>query len=154
MKTNAMRILERAKISFEVRTYEVDEADLSAPTVAKKVGLDPAQVFKTLAVRVSEREVLLAVVPGDATVDLKALARAAGAKRLQMVPLADVQRLTGYVRGGVTALGTKKPLPVYVDASVERWPVISVSAGTRGVQLLLHPADYLRATGGKLAQLT
>jgi len=153
-KTNAMRILERLGITYEARAYEVDEADLSATTVASKVGLDPAQVFKTLATRASEREVFLAVIPGDATLDLKALARATGAKRLEMVPLKDVQRLTGYIRGGVTALGTKKPLPVFVDRTVEAWPVISVSAGVRGTQLLLTPADYLRATEATIADLT
>lgn len=152
MKTNAMRILERAGVPFETRAYEVDESDLSAITVAHKVGLDPRQVFKTLVTR-SGRDVFLAVIPGDAALDLKALARASGARKVEMVPLKEVQALTGYIRGGVTALGTKKPYPVWVDRSIEAWPVVAVSAGTRGLQLLVAPADYLKATGGQLAAL-
>ncbi|MCA9550707.1 MAG: Cys-tRNA(Pro) deacylase [Myxococcales bacterium] len=152
MKTNAMRILERAGVPFETRAYEVDESDLSAITVAHKVGLDPRQVFKTLVTR-SGRDVFLAVIPGDAALDLKALARATGARKVEMVPLKEVQALTGYIRGGVTALGTKKPYPVWVDRSIEAWPVVAVSAGTRGLQLLVAPADYLKATGGQLAEL-
>jgi len=152
VKTNAMRILERAGVPFETRAYEVDESDLSAITVAHKVGLDPRQVFKTLVTR-SGRDVFLAVIPGDAALDLKALARASGARKVEMVPLKEVQTLTGYIRGGVTALGTKKPYPVWVDRSIEAWPVVAVSAGTRGLQLLVAPADYLKATGGQLAEL-
>lgn len=154
MKTNAVRILERLGVEFELRHYEVDASDLSAPTVAAKVGLDPAQVFKTLATRAGERSVHLAVVPGDATLDLKALARAVGEKKLEMLPLKDVQRITGYVRGAVTALGAKRPFPVWLDRSAERWPIISVSAGVRGTQILLAPADYRRATEAQVADLT
>ncbi len=153
MKTNAMRILQRQGIAFETKAYEVDASDLSAPTVAKKVGMDPAQVFKTLLTRASAREVFLAVVPGSAELNLKALARACGARKVEMVPLKDVQRLTGYVRGGVTALGTKKPLPVWVDSSVHSWSEIAVSAGVRGLQLVLQPEDYLRATQAQTAEL-
>lgn len=153
MKTNAMRILERMGVPYETRAYEVDESDLSAPTVAKKVGLEPEQVFKTLVTRASEQAIYLAVVPGAAELNLKALARATGQKKMEMVPLKDVQRLTGYIRGGVTALGTKKPLPVFVDESISQWPQIAVSAGTRGLQLLLTPDDYLRATQAQTAPL-
>lgn len=148
-----MRILEKAGVAYETRAYAVDESDLSAVSVAHKVGLDPRQVFKTLVTR-SGRDVFLAVIPGDAALDLKAMARVTGARKVEMVPLKEVQALTGYIRGGVTALGTKKPYPVWVDRSLEAWPVVAVSAGTRGLQLLLTPADYLRATGAHLADLT
>lgn len=153
-KTNAMRLLERARVPFEVRTYDVDEADLSATTVAAKVGLDPRQVFKTLATRGPGKVVVLAVIPGDAELSLKQLAAAAGAKKLEMLPLKEVQAITGYVRGAVTALGTKRPFPVFVDRSVEAWDVISISAGMRGQQLFVAPGDYLRATAAELADLT
>ncbi len=153
MKTNAMRILERLKVAFETRSYEVNESDLSAPTVAAKIGLDVRQVYKTLVVRAGEREIYLAVVPGDAALNLKALAKATGHRKMEMVPLKQVQKLTGYIRGGVTALGTPKPLPVWAHQNITDWPVISISAGKRGLQLLLDPNDYLRATDGKTADI-
>src|SRR5690606_5057585 len=112
MKTNAARILDRMGIAYEVREYEVDEDDLSAPTVARKVGLEPAQVFKTLVTRGESKGICLAVVAADAELDLKALAKAFGDKKSALVALKEVQPLTGYIRGGVTALGTKKRYPV------------------------------------------
>jgi Cys-tRNA(Pro)/Cys-tRNA(Cys) deacylase len=154
MKTNAARLLERLGIRFELREYEVDESDLSAQRVAEKVGLPAEQVFKTLVVRGETRGVLLAVVPGDAELDLKALARAADDRRAEMVPLKEVQPLTGYIRGGVTALACKKDYPVFVDETAELFDVISVSAGVRGTQILLSPQDYVRATAAKLASLS
>jgi Cys-tRNA(Pro)/Cys-tRNA(Cys) deacylase len=154
MKTNAARLLDRLGIRFELREYEVDESDLSAQRVAEKVGLPAEQVFKTLVVRGETRGVLLAVVPGDAELDLKALARAADDRRAEMVPLKEVQPLTGYIRGGVTALACKKDYPVFVDETAELFDVISVSAGVRGTQILLSPQDYVRATAAKLAPLS
>lgn len=144
-KTNAARILDGLGIAYEVRTYEVDPDDLSAETVARKVGLPPEQVFKTLVVRGSEHGVCLAVVPGGEELDPKALARLTGDRRTEVVPLKEVQPLTGYVRGGVTALGIRKSYPVFVDETVELFDRISVSAGQRGAQLILAPGDYLRA---------
>ncbi len=152
-KTNAARILDSLSIAYEVRTYDVDPEDLSAETVARKVGLPPEQVFKTLVTRGDRLGVLLAVVPGDAELDLKALARVAGDKHAELVPLKEVQPLTGYVRGGVTALGCKKDYPVFVDETALLFDAIAVSAGMRGAQLVLAPGDYLRATGGKVAAL-
>jgi Cys-tRNA(Pro)/Cys-tRNA(Cys) deacylase len=146
VKTNAVRILEGLGIRFELRDYEVDEEDLSAETVARKVGLPPEQVFKTLVARGDRTGVLLAVVPGNAQLDLKALARLAGDRKTDTVPLKEVQPLTGYVRGGVTALACKKDHPVFADETIELFEVVSVSAGVRGTQILLAPADYLRAT--------
>ena len=153
MKTNAARLLERMGIAFEVREYEVDEDDLSAPTVARKVGLDPAQVFKTLVTRGEPKGVCLAVVAADAELDLKALAKASGDKKSALVALKDVQPLTGYIRGGVTALATKKKYAVIVDESALSFERIAVSAGVRGAQLVLAPADYVRAIEAKIAPI-
>lgn len=145
MKTNGARLLEGLGVPFELREYEVDPDDLSALTVARKIGMPPEQVFKTLLTAGGAGVHLFAVVPGDAELDLKKLARAAGLGRAEMVPLRDVQPLTGYIRGGVTVFGARKPFPVYVDETVILHEKISVSAGARGVQLVLSPDDYLRA---------
>lgn len=146
-KTNAARLLDRARLAYELRGYQVDEDDLSAPRVAAAIGLPPAQVFKTLVARGDQTGVLLAAIPGDAELDLKALAAASGNKKVELVPLKDVLPLTGYVRGGVSPLGTRKPYPVFLDASASAWPVISVSAGVRGLQMLLAPASLAQAAG-------
>ena len=153
MKTNAARILDGLGIRYELREYEVDEEDLSAETVARKVGLPPEQVFKTLVARGDRTGVLLAVVPADAQLDLKALARLSGDRKVDTVPLKEVQPLTGYVRGGVTALGCRKDYPVYGDETIELSDVISISAGVRGTQILLAPADYLRATRARVGPI-
>ena len=146
MKTNAVRLLDAAKIAYELRAYEVDPEDLSAETVAAKVNLPLEQVFKTLVMRGDRNGVCLAVVPGNTVVDEKAMARLTGDRRVEMVPLKEVQALTGYIRGGVTALAGKRDYPVYVDETAELFDVISVSAGMRGLQILLATADYLRIT--------
>jgi Cys-tRNA(Pro)/Cys-tRNA(Cys) deacylase len=148
MKTNAARILDALAIRYELRDYEVDETDLTAPTVARKVGLPPEQVFKTLVCRGDKHGICLAVVPGDAELDLKSLARLTGDKSIDTVALKEVQPLTGYIRGGVTALGLKKNFPVFVDETIELFDVVAVSAGVRGTQILLAPGDYLRAVTG------
>jgi Cys-tRNA(Pro)/Cys-tRNA(Cys) deacylase len=145
MKTNAARLLDSLGILYELRDYEVDPDDLTAESVARKIGLPPEQVFKTLVARGDRTGVLLAVVPGDAELDLKALARVSGDRKVDTVPLKEVQPLTGYVRGGVTALAGRKEYPVWADETIELFDLISVSAGVRGTQLLLAPADYLRA---------
>lgn len=154
MKTNAARLLDSLGIPYELRDYEVDPEDLSAETVARKVGLPPEQVFKTLVARGDRTGVLLAVVPGGAELDLKALARVSGDRKVDVAPLREVQPLTGYVRGGVTALAGKKDYPVFVDETVELFDVISVSAGARGTQILLAPGDYLRATRGRVGAIS
>jgi Cys-tRNA(Pro)/Cys-tRNA(Cys) deacylase len=150
VKTNAVRLLDAAKIPYELREYEVDPEDLSAETVAAKVNLPLEQVFKTLVMRGDRNGVCLAVVPGNTSVDEKAMARLTGDRRVEMVPLKEVQGLTGYIRGGVTALAGKRDFPVYVDETAELFDVISISAGTRGLQILLAPADYLRITKGTI----
>ena len=153
MKTNAARILDRLGISYEILTYEVDENNLGAEIATGNLGLPPARVFKTLVARTSPKDIVLACIPADAELELKALGSAAGAKRAKMVHLGEIQYLTGYVRGGVSPLGTKKPLPVYIDRSAENWPTISVSAGLRGHQILVAPGDLTRATGGSFCRL-
>lgn len=145
MKTNGARFLESLGIAFELREYEVDPEDLSAITVAKKIGMPPEQVFKTLLTSGGPGSYVFAVIPGDAELDFKKLARTAGLRKAEMVSLKDVQPLTGYIRGGVTVFGAKKAFPVYVDETAILFDKISVSAGTRGTQLILSPEDYLRA---------
>lgn len=147
MKTNAARQLDQLGIRYELREYEVEAEHLDAATVAAKVGLPPEQVFKTLVARGDRTGVMMAVIPANAELDPRALARLSGDRRVELVPLKEVQPLTGYVRGGVTALGLKRPLPVWAEETIELFDVISVSAGVRGTQLLLAPADYLRAVG-------
>jgi Cys-tRNA(Pro)/Cys-tRNA(Cys) deacylase len=153
-KTNAVRILDQMDIPYELREYEVDPDDLTAEAVALKIGMPSEQVFKTLVARGDRNGVCLAVIPGNSELDLKSLAEATGDRKIQLVPLKELQSLTGYVRGGVTAFAGKKDYPVYVDETMELFETISVSAGTRGLQILLAPADYLRVTKATLADLT
>ncbi|HUB51853.1 MAG TPA: Cys-tRNA(Pro) deacylase [Terracidiphilus sp.] len=145
MKTNGARYLESLRIAFELREYEVDPDDLTAITVAKKIGMPPEQVFKTLLTTDGHKEYVFAVVPGDAELDFKKLARASGLRKLEMTPLKDLQPLTGYVRGGVTIFGAKKAYPVYIDETAILFDKISVSAGARGTQIILSPDDYVKA---------
>ena len=150
MKTNAARLLDGLGIIYELRDYLVDPNDpndLKAGSVARKIGMPLEQVFKTLVARGDRTGVLFAVVPGDAELDLKALARIAGDRKVDTVPLKEVTPLTGYMRGGVTALAAKKDYPVWADETIELFEVIALSAGVRGTQIVLSPADYLRATG-------
>jgi Cys-tRNA(Pro)/Cys-tRNA(Cys) deacylase len=128
MKTNAVRLLDEMGIAYDLREYEVDPDDLTAETVAAKIGLPLEQVFKTLVARGDRHGVCFAVVPGNARLDVKALAKLTGDRKVETVPLKEVQPLTGYVRGGVTVLGAKKAYPVYVDATIELFDVVSVSA--------------------------
>ena len=143
MKTNAVRILEAKGIRFELRNYEVDPEDLSAETVAAKVLLPAEQVFKTLVARGDRNGICLAVIPGNAELDLKALARLSGNRKIELVSLKEVLPLTGYVRGGVTAFGCRKDYPVYIDETAILFDAIAVSAGVRGTQILLSPRDYI-----------
>jgi Cys-tRNA(Pro)/Cys-tRNA(Cys) deacylase len=160
-KTNAVRLLDRLGIGYELRAYEVDPGDLAAETVAAKIGLPPEQVFKTLVARGDRSRdrsqdrngMCMAVIPGDQELNLKALATAAGERKMQLVPVKELQALTGYIRGGVTALAAQRDFPVFVDETSELFDVVSISAGVRGLQILISPADYLRATRGTIAAL-
>jgi Cys-tRNA(Pro)/Cys-tRNA(Cys) deacylase len=153
VKTNAVRLLDQHKIEYELREYEVDPDDLAAETVARKVGLPAEQVFKTLVARGDRNGVCLAVIPGNCELDPKALAHLTGDRRVEMVPLKEVQPLTGYIRGGVTALACKKDYPVYADETIELFDVVSISAGARGTQILLAPEDYIRITNARLGPI-
>lgn len=146
MKTNAARLLDRLGVAYELRDYDVGDDHLDAETVAERIGMPPEQVFKTLVARGDRNGVCLAVIPGSTQLHLKNLARLAGESKIDLVPLKDVLALTGYVRGGVTALACKKDYPVFIDETVELHETIAVSAGVRGTQIVLSPADYLKAT--------
>jgi Cys-tRNA(Pro)/Cys-tRNA(Cys) deacylase len=144
-KTNAMRMLDGLGIAYEVRGYDVDPDDLAAETAAAKLGMLEEEVFKTLVVRGDRTGVLLAVLPAGTRLDLRALARLTGDRRTETVALREVQPLTGYVRGAVTALACKKAYPVYIDETAELLDRIGVSAGARGLEIVLAPGDYMRA---------
>jgi Cys-tRNA(Pro)/Cys-tRNA(Cys) deacylase len=150
VKTNAARLLDRLGIAYELREYDVDPNDLSAEAVAAKIGVPLEEVWKTLIVRGDRHGICFAVVPGGAEIDFKALARLTGDRSAALVPLKEVQPLTGYIRGGVTALGGKKDYPVFVDETIQLSDRVSVSAGVRGTQILIAPDDYIRATGATL----
>ena len=154
MKTNAARYLDSLGIHYELREYALDTEDFSAILVAEKIGLPPEQVFKTLLCVTSDKEHVFAVVPGNAELDFKKLAAAAGARKAEMVAVKEVQPLTGYIRGGVTVFGAKKDFAVYADETLELFDVISVSAGLRGVQIVLSPADYISASKAALGDIT
>jgi Cys-tRNA(Pro)/Cys-tRNA(Cys) deacylase len=146
-KTNAARLLDQKGIVYRMLEYQVGDDHLDAVQVAEQVGLPAESVFKTLVARGDRHGPCMAIIPGPATLDLKALARASGDRSVALIALKEVTPLTGYVRGGVTALGAKKSYPVYADETIELFDVVSVSAGVRGCQILLAPGDYLRATG-------
>jgi Cys-tRNA(Pro)/Cys-tRNA(Cys) deacylase len=139
MKTNAARILDQKKISYRIATYEVEVSDLRATTAAKKLGLPPEQVFKTLVVRGDKTGVFFVMIPANAALDLKATAQASGNKRVELVALKEVLPLTGYIRGGVSPLGAKKPYHVILDETCILYDEISFSAGARGVQIITDP---------------
>ncbi len=154
-KTNAARFLDRLKIVYKLVEYEVDESDLSAESVAKKVGLPPERVFKTLVARGDKTGVLMACIPGNMDLDLKAMAVMGGNKNVEMVRMGEIQQLTGYIRGGVSPIGTKKRYPIFLDERAMGFPSISISAGIRGSQIYVSPEDLVKAlniTVGKIGQ--
>lgn len=153
-KTIACRILDTKKISYTLHEYEWDEEALDAVTVAGKVGISPEHIFKTLVLRGDKTAVLMACIPGHKEVDLKALAAVSGNKRVEMVPMKEIQSLTGYIRGGVSPLGVKKPYPLYIDQSAVNLDTISISAGRRGLQIFLKGTDLVNATGAALATIS
>ena len=153
MKTNAARLLDQKGIPYRLVEYEVDPADLTAPSVARKIGMPAEQVFKTLVVRGDRKGLCFAVVPGDSELDLKAIARLTGDRKVDPVALKEVQPLTGYVRGGVTVLGAKKSWPVFADETIILFDEVSVSAGVRGTQIVLAPQDYVAVTAATLGPI-
>jgi Cys-tRNA(Pro)/Cys-tRNA(Cys) deacylase len=154
MKTNAARMLDSLGVTYELRTYEIDPDDLAAETVAAKIGFPPDQVFKTLLARGDRNGPCFAVIPGNYELDYKALASLTGDSKIELVSLKEVQPLTGYIRGGVTVLGAKKDYSVFADETIELWDVISISAGVRGTQIIMAPADYLRVTNATVGEIS
>ncbi len=144
-KTNAARILDQKKISYELVPYEVDENDLAATHVAEQLSEDIEQVFKTLVLRGDKNGLLVCVIPGDKEVDLKKAAKLSGNKKVEMIAMKELLPLTGYIRGGCTPIGMKKPYPTWIHFTCERFPFIYISAGQRGLQLKLSPADLINA---------
>jgi Cys-tRNA(Pro)/Cys-tRNA(Cys) deacylase len=153
MKTNAVRLLERAGIPFELRSYRVDDDYLSAEGVATALKMPPEMVSKTLITQGDRTGHLFALIPAGTELDLKLLAEASGNKRVEIVPLRQVLELTGYMRGAVTPLAAKRAYPVFIDETVELWPMVSISGGMRGLQVLLAPCDLLRVTSAQLVDI-
>jgi Cys-tRNA(Pro)/Cys-tRNA(Cys) deacylase len=148
-KTNAMRVLEAEGIAFEVRAYDIDEQDLSAERAAVALGMAPEQVFKTLVVHGERSGPMLALLPAGTEIDFKRLASVTGDKKVELVPLREVQDLTGYVRGAVTPLASHRNYPVYIDETVILWAQVGISAGAKGLEILLDPRDLLEVTGAQ-----
>jgi Cys-tRNA(Pro)/Cys-tRNA(Cys) deacylase len=152
-KTNAVRLLDSLNIPYKLIEYEVDESDLSAENVAKKINLPLEQVFKTLVARGDKTGVFLACIPGGAELDLKTMAQTSGNKKVEMVPVKEILQLTGYVRGGVSPIGTKKQYPVYLDESAMKFPFISISAGARGSQIFISSGDLIKTLNIKVCKI-
>ena len=143
-KTNAARLLDKAKIAYELIPYEVDENDLSAIHVADSLGENIEQVFKTLVLHGDKNGHFVCVIPGEHEVDLKLAAKASGNKKCDLIPMKELLPLTGYIRGGCTPIGMKKPFPTYIHESCLNYPYIHISAGQRGLQLKLDPNDLIK----------
>lgn len=152
-KTNASRILERQGISFELVEYNVDPEHLEATHVAEELGEDIATVFKTLVLHGDKNGHFVCVIQGDKEVDLKKAAKLSGNKKAALIPLKELLPLTGYIRGGCTAIGMKKPFPIFLDKNVENQEFIYISAGKRGLQIKLSPQDYIKATNATVGDL-
>jgi Cys-tRNA(Pro)/Cys-tRNA(Cys) deacylase len=153
-KTNAVRLLDARKIPYELAEYKVDEEDLSAVSLAGKIGQDPAQIFKTLVLRGDKTGVFVAVVPGDSEVNLKKAARITGNKSAGMVLMKELLSLTGYIRGGCSPLGMKKAYPVYIHETCELFERIFISAGVRGMQIKINPRDLISLTGAFVCDIS
>ena len=153
-KTNAVRLLEKAKIAFETVPYEVDENNLAATHVAEQLGEDIKQVFKTLVLHGERTGHFVCVIPGDREVDLKKAAKAVGAKKAEMLAMKDLLPTTGYIRGGCSPIGMKKPFPTFFDESALNFDFIYVSAGVRGMHINIYPTDLIEYVGASTADLT
>lgn len=152
-KTNAARILDKAKISYNIHEYQVDENDLSAQYVASKAGWPVERVFKTLVAKGDKTGIIVACLPGGDELNLKALAALSGNKRVELVSLKEVQPLTGYIRGGVSPIGLKKNYPIYIHESAFNYDTILISAGLRGCQIEINPQDLKKITQADVGYL-
>lgn len=153
-KTNAARLLDRAHITYELIPYEVDENNLAATHVAESLGEDIAMVFKTIVLTAGPGQFFVCVVPGDAEIDLKKAARATGAKKVELLPMKELLPLTGYIRGGCSPVGMKKQFPTFFHSTAMKHEYIYVSAGIRGLQFKVRPADIIGFVNGTIADLT
>lgn len=154
LKTNAARLLSQAKIEYRLVSYPVDEAHLDAVHVAESIGEDPDRVFKTLVLRGSRCGLIVCVIPAPCELDLKKVARVVGDKKVEMLAVRDLLGSTGYIRGGCSPIGMKKALPTYIDSTASLHSTIYVSAGVRGMQLEVAPADLIAFTRATTADLT
>lgn len=152
-KTNAVRLLDQAGVSYKLIPYEVDETDLSAVHVASSLGEDAGQVFKTLVMQGDKNGHFVCVIPGEQEVDLKLAARVSGNKKCEMLPLKELLSVTGYIRGGCSPLGMKKHFPTYVHPIALLYDFIYISAGVRGLQIKINPQDLVRETGAEVCAL-
>jgi Cys-tRNA(Pro)/Cys-tRNA(Cys) deacylase len=152
-KTNAARLLDAAEIKYELAGYEVDETDLSATTLAAKIGQNIEQIFKTLVLRGDKTGVFVAVIPGNTEVDLKKAAKISGNKNCAMVQQKELVGLTGYIRGGCSPLGMKKSYPIYIHETCELFDIIYISAGQRGLQLKINPEDLIKVSAAMVCDL-
>ena len=148
-KTNAMRVLEAEAVEVEVCSYQLDDDEFSAENAAQALGLPLEQVFKTLVVRGDRSGPMVALLPAGTEIDFKRLAQSTGDKKVEMVPLREVPELTGYERGAVTPLAMPRSYPVFVDETVILWKQVGISAGTKGLEIVLSPDDLLRVTAAK-----
>lgn len=153
-KTNAARLLDQLKIAYELISYEVDENDLGAQHIAEQLGQPIEQLFKTLVLRGDKTGLVVCVIPGAAEVDLKKAAKVTGNKKLEMIHVKELLPLTGYIRGGCSPIGMKKPLPTWFHQTLTDYDTVYCSAGQRGLQFNIAPQDLLRAAKGTLADLT
>ena len=153
-RTNAMRILESLGVAFDVAVYQVTEEHRDAVAVARELGVSPEIVFKTLVARNERNEPLVFCIPGPAELNLKKAALAAGARKVELLPLRELTPLTGYQRGGCSPIGMKKKLPTWIDEMAGAFERIYVNAGARGLQMILSPADLCRAAAALMADLT
>lgn len=154
VKTNAMRILDTQKIPYEILTYESKDGKIDGVAVAGKIGRDPAEVYKTLVVVGASKDLYVFVIPVEAELDMKKAARKAGEKSVEMLPVKDIQKFTGYIRGGCSPIGMKKDYMTFLDSSAQERETIIVSAGKIGFQVELEPDQLLNISRGKYGQLT
>lgn len=152
-KTNAMRRLDSAKLKYRIQEYEVDESDLSGTHVAEQIGQNPASVFKTLVARGEKKGIVVMCIPVDKEIDLKKAAKVIGDKKIEMVHVKDLLGLTGYIRGGCSPIGMKKKYPTFFHLSATDFPEIAVSAGVRGAQIIMPPAQLIAFTQAQTADL-
>lgn len=152
-KTNAARLLDKAGINYELIPYEVDEDNLAADHVAEELGEDINRVFKTLVLNGERSGHFVCVIPGNMEVDLKAAARVAGAKKADLIPMKELLPLTGYIRGGCSPIGMKKPFPTFFHSTINDYDHVYVSAGVRGLQFRIAPADLIAYTEGVVADI-